>query len=288
MYCKLSDTSLFFDVDGALLQENGPEYIEKPTIIMLHGGPGADHSSTRSSFLRLTEFAQIIYLDQRYQGRSERGSFEGFSLDQSAEDLKDFCDTMGIDKPIIFGHSFGGMVAMKYAEKYPDHPRKLILVSTFSNQNLPSMFDMFQSLGGEEARLSAEKFWVTPTLESLQKYKEVSGIHTNRRFPHDAFERSLRMISNSELCCYFWRDEGKKFDLRNGLRMIQCPTLVIGGDSDPVAPPSCIEEMAINVPENYVKKVILEDCGHMFWYDQPDTGFKIIEDFIQENEERNA
>ena len=53
-----------------------------------------------------------------------------WNLAQWAADVRAFCDALEIEKPIVLGVSFGGMVAMKYAASYPDHPSRLILVST--------------------------------------------------------------------------------------------------------------------------------------------------------------
>ena len=61
---------LFFDVEGASLAPSGPEMRSKPTLLLLHGGPGMDHSLFRPAFSALADVAQVVYLDHRGQGRS--------------------------------------------------------------------------------------------------------------------------------------------------------------------------------------------------------------------------
>jgi len=61
---------LFFDVEGAKLVPNGSVMRERPTLILLHGGPGADHSIYKPLFSELADIAQVIFLDQRGNGRS--------------------------------------------------------------------------------------------------------------------------------------------------------------------------------------------------------------------------
>jgi pimeloyl-ACP methyl ester carboxylesterase len=51
----------------------GPVMREKPVLLMLHGGPGADHSIYRPAYSALADIAQIVYLDHRGNGRSEDG-----------------------------------------------------------------------------------------------------------------------------------------------------------------------------------------------------------------------
>src|SRR6202011_1333611 len=103
---------------------------EKPTLLMLHGGPGADHSIYRPAYSALAEVAQIVYLDHRGNGRSEDGPQPSWNLAQWGDDVRAFCDVLGIVSPIVLGASFGGMVALAYATRHPAHPSKLVLIST--------------------------------------------------------------------------------------------------------------------------------------------------------------
>jgi pimeloyl-ACP methyl ester carboxylesterase len=62
----------WFDVDGPALVPDGPTMRERPTVLLLHGGPGSfDHSYFKPDFARLAEAAQIVYLDLPGHGRSD-------------------------------------------------------------------------------------------------------------------------------------------------------------------------------------------------------------------------
>jgi proline iminopeptidase len=104
--------------------------VDMPTLLLLHGGPGADHSIYKPAFSALTDVAQVVYLDHRGNGRSEHGHMADWTLAQWADDVRGFCDALGIVEPIVYGASFGGMVAMVHALRHPDHVGKLILDST--------------------------------------------------------------------------------------------------------------------------------------------------------------
>jgi pimeloyl-ACP methyl ester carboxylesterase len=71
---------------------------------------------------------------------------------QWGDDLKTFCDVLAIEKPVVYGASFGGMVALAYATRHPNHPAKLILVSTeaASHSHLEQRVALFERLGGSE------------------------------------------------------------------------------------------------------------------------------------------
>ena len=101
MYVSVNGVRLFFDVEGAKLVPDGPMMREKPTLLMLHGGPGFDHSIYKPAYSALADIAQIAYLDHRGNGRSEDGPHESWNLAQWGDDVRAFCDALGITDPIV-------------------------------------------------------------------------------------------------------------------------------------------------------------------------------------------
>ena len=124
MFVDVNGVRLFFDVEGSGLVPDGPEMRARPTLILLHGGPGFDHSIYRPAFSALADIAQIVYLDHRGNGRSSGNDPVTWNLAQWAGDVKAFCGALGIEKPIAYGASFGRMVALSYATRHPEHPGK--------------------------------------------------------------------------------------------------------------------------------------------------------------------
>src|SRR3954470_1085916 len=86
MHVLVNGVRLFFDVEGAALVPDGPSMRQKPTLLMLHGGPGADHSIYKPDYSSLADIAQIVYLDHRGNGRSEDGPRERWRLSQWGDD----------------------------------------------------------------------------------------------------------------------------------------------------------------------------------------------------------
>ena len=124
------DTRLFVDIEGLGLVPDGAAMREQPTLILLHGGPGYDHSGFKPIFSRLADIAQIVYVDHRGHGRSSRCPPEQWTLDIFADDVVRLCTALGIVRPIVLGQSFGGFVAQRYIARHPQHPAKVILSST--------------------------------------------------------------------------------------------------------------------------------------------------------------
>jgi pimeloyl-ACP methyl ester carboxylesterase len=152
MHVLVNGVRLFFDVEGAKLVPDGPAMREKPTLLLLHGGPGSDHSIYRPAYSALADIAQVIYLDHRGNGRSEDGPRESWNLAQWGDDVRAFCDVLGIANPIVLGASFGGMVALAYATRHPAHPSKLVLISTTAagSTYLDRRVALFERFGGPE------------------------------------------------------------------------------------------------------------------------------------------
>jgi proline iminopeptidase len=268
---------LFFDVEGAKWVPDGPVLREKPTLLLLHGGPGLDHSSWKPAFSCLTDLVQLVYLDHRGNGRSDRSTPEHWNLDQWADDVRGFCDALGIERPIVMGTSFGGFVAMAYAARHPDHPSRLIFSSTAARIQLPLMLDRFEARGGAEARTAAEHFWTNPGPETLPAYftKAIPLYNVQPAASTDALRRS---IMNLDLLYHFAR-QGMGFDFREALAKVPCPTLVLGGAQDPICPIEYQEEITAALPKG-ARYERFEDSGHGVFRDEPERAFAVLREFL--------
>src|SRR5213594_1469826 len=107
MRVLVNGVRLFFDVEGASLVPEGPTMREKPILLLLHGGPSFDHSIYKPAFSALADVAQVVFLDHRGNGRSDPGPQEAWTLAQWGDDVRAFCELLGIAHPIVLGASFG-------------------------------------------------------------------------------------------------------------------------------------------------------------------------------------
>lgn len=160
MRIDLNGTRLWFDVDGPSLAPEGGEMPDRPTVVLLHGGPGSfDHSYFKPDFARLAAEAQVVYLDLRDHGRSAWGDPADWSFEIRADDVRAFCDILGIVRPVVLGHSLGGYVAMLYAARHPDHAGALVLQSTNGRFDLARITEGFRQAGGDDVAEIATRFY---------------------------------------------------------------------------------------------------------------------------------
>src|SRR4051812_23549983 len=137
MQVAVNGTRLWFDVEGPELLPDGPRMRGRPTVVLLHGGPGGyDHSYFKPEFGALADVAQVVYLDLRDHGRSARHDPADWTFELCADDVRAFCDVLGIVAPIVLGHSMGGMVALLYGARHPEHAGGLVLLSTMARFDL--------------------------------------------------------------------------------------------------------------------------------------------------------
>jgi proline iminopeptidase len=281
MHVTVNGARLFFDIDGAKFVPDGPRMRERPTLLLLHGGPGGDHSTFKPRFSHLMDIAQLVYLDHRGNGRSEYGDRALWNLPQWGDDVRAFCEALGIEKPIVLGYSFGGMVAQSYATRHPDHPGKLILFSTSPRVDREEIYGVFERLGGARARRVAEARWKTPCPESMVAYREVCSplYHRGGEVDPDAARRALR---NDAVALHFAGPdrESARLDFREALGRVQCPTLVMAGEDDPITPISRSELIARCLPPHLVRFERFANAGHGVHIDHPERAYAVLREFI--------
>ncbi len=281
MYVHVNKQRLFFDVVGAKLKIDGKRLVEKPTLIALHGGPGLDHSRLRPEFDALADIVQIVLIDHRGNGRSMPSDPDTWTLDQWGDDVKGLCDALGIVKPLVFGHSFGGMVAQSYLTRHPEHAAGVVLSSTAARMDFAGVFDFFERKGGPEAREVAERFWTRMSDEDLQDYARLCLPLYASRAPVDP-DQSARAIVNADVIRHFAISPGeiRVMDFRPRLKLARCPVLVVGGLEDPATPAACSEEIAANLPAHLTDLRLFAGCGHGVYRDDPDHFWPFLREWI--------
>ena len=288
MRARIRDTEIFFDVEGAALVPDGPRMVERPVAFLLHGGPGGDHSGFKPGFSPLAERMQLIYVDHRGQGRSARGPKETYTLDNNVEDLEALRRYLGLEQVVVIGVSYGGMVALAYASRYPESVSHLIAVVTSpSYRFLERAKEILAERGTDEQRAMGDILWAGAfeDEEQLKQYYAVMGpLYSLKHDPEKAAESRARGIRSVDAINQGFGGFLRTYDLTGDLHKVTAPTLVIGGRHDWICPPELSEEIARLIPHADLR--IFEDSSHSVAADEHDLLMDVIKGFVVYNTRR--
>ena len=146
-YAKLGDLRLYYERGG----EGEPE------LLFVHGWC-CDHTAFQPQFDYFERTHTVTAVDLRGCGKSDSPQ-SGYHIRDFADDLAQFCVQVAIEKPVVIGHSLGGMIAVELAARYPSLPRALVLVDPGPIDPLPETIKFFDAAAdqlegpnGEEVR----------------------------------------------------------------------------------------------------------------------------------------
>jgi pimeloyl-ACP methyl ester carboxylesterase len=272
----VNGTRLWFDVDGPVLVPDGPTMAERPTVVLLHGGPGSyDHSYFKPDATPLTSDVQVVYLDLRDHGRSARHAEQDWTFEVCADDVRFFCDALGIVDPVVYGHSMGGIVAMLYGARHPGHAGGLVLQSTMARFDLERLVDGFRRVAGDDVAQLARRSYrddVAADDEWARVFAAFGPV-----VPDD--EQLARRTKNVELGPH-GMELLRRLDVVDQLHRIECPTLVCVGDRDPVTPVAAAREIVAALPDGIGRLEVITGAGHFPWKDDPATYWPLITSFL--------
>ena len=220
-------------------------------------------------------------LDQRGHGHSDRAAeLSDYSRDHMADDIRGFIERQSLDRPVVIGHSMGGMNAMTFAAEHPDQLRALILIDVGPGVNVDGVSQVRQFVAGPY-ELDSLDAWVDMT-HQYYPFRSKEGIRKRLAV-------SLRETPDGKMAKMFnerfreadFRGVG---DARSGIwetaMALTVPTLLLHGENSPVLKREQAEEFAEKVP--VVKLVTIPEAGHSVAGDQPEAFVEAVRDFLND------
>jgi proline iminopeptidase len=281
MRVSVNGVELFFDVYGSKLAARDTELVEKPVIVALHGGPGIDHSQFVPWLTPIEGVAQLILVDHRGNGRSSRPPVETRTLANMADDLEALRKTLDLGRIVLFGMSFGGMLALTYAVKYPDSVAALIpCATTASNEALERGLSRLHDVASPEQREALARLR-TGTVQSGQDLERVFTAlapfyeYDPERTPPGGF----KPIADIDTLNWFFAHDRHSYDVRPRLCEITVPTLVLTGRHDKIAPPDASDEIVRGIEG--AEQVIFEESGHRLMREENAKFLRTVQGFIR-------
>ena len=284
MKLSVNGTELFFDIVGSELDASAG-FRTRPTMVILHGGPGFDHTYLRPWLDPVSEVAQLIYIDERGSGRSARHTHEYYQLGIMADDIVLLCQTLSIEHPIVLGQSFGGFVALSIATRHPDFASGIVLFDTSPAWTGGYDLDALEQLvGGERGKelreIAYRESTGVATPEELKRFEqEVMPYYWHQGFKEEYLsELYSNTLINQDIASYMMGTLSREYDLRDSLSEIRVPALVLQGRYDWVTPMEGAQEMARRIPNAQLH--IFEHSSHMVFMEETEELVTVLKEWI--------
>jgi proline-specific peptidase len=274
-------------IDGARIFYKSVGAESNYPLIVLHGGPGLDHTEMHPWMDSLADTFRLIYVDQRGQGRSERVDPATLSLSRFAEDVSKLAATLGLRQYALLGHSYGSFVTLAHAVERGDASHYIISGGTASftktGPEIQANLDGFEPV---ELREQVTQSWaLEPTVRTQEDFARVMEMQMPFHFmssESDAYRRYMaasgQTIYAPEVLAYFSEHE-YPIEYEDRLATITKPTLVMTGEYDRTCTPRAAREITAGIPG--AELLIVRNAGHMTHVEQPEIVLPAIRDFFK-------
>lgn len=280
MKAQIRGTEIYFDIAGMQLTPYKNDFIEKPVLFMLHGGPGGDHLRFKQHSLALSDKAQLVFIDHRGCGRSKKTKMNDYTLENNIEDIEALRKYLGLNKICVLGTSYGGIVAQGYAIRYPKHVEKLILVVTAPSYGFIEEAKAILKKKATNKQLQfCEHLWNGTFKDSehvAEFFKVMESLYSNRP-PRQKKPAKIKTIWSHEALNKGFSEILPKYDFRKQLRKITAPTLILAGKDDWICPPSQSKIIAENIPTAILK---ILPASHAIAVDAQKQYIRLISHFL--------
>ena len=283
-----NDIKLYYEVRG-----NG-----KDTLVMINGGPGLSLNVIAPDWVEMEPDYTMIFYDQRGGGQSTLPDtntiVKSLHIDRFIEDLEMVRQYFSLSKMTLIGHSFGPMIVSRYAIKYPENVKKMLYIGSLppykgnvderkaeNENNLLTKEQLVERDAWEKKFLAGEdypkscletwKIWLITCVAAGIPVETIKGDHCP-----PLMESAIYGYKYSMMGTYYSMGD---WDLREGLKNLHIPTLVVHGVEEAI-PMEMVEEWVEYLPEAKLEKI--EGAAHFPHVEKPGVVWPIIKGFLSE------
>lgn len=273
---SLDDARLFYEVVGS-----------GDPLVVVHGGPGLDHAYLQPGLDALAIRNTLVYYDQRGTGRSTAAlDASAINIGTFVDDIEALRETLGYPRVTVLAHSFGALIAIEYAMRYPESLRALILMNPVE----PGNRYLADRVARQDAARTVEDSTDLATLTRSEGFAARDPATVSEYF-RVLFRQSLRdrnRISELDLdLAEATADNGPdvgrllgeslgEADWWDRLPQLAAPTLVLHGRYD-LMPLVVSEELAEALPRG---SLVVLDSGHFPYLEAPDGLLAAVTSFL--------
>lgn len=262
-------------------------------LLVLHGGPGG-HGDILAPLAEHGDDEVTVYLyDQFGGGQSDRpatGDFDRYTVNHYREEVEAIRATLGAESIVLYGHSWGGMLALEYVLEYPAHVSKLILSGAI--HDVEDAIEVMRS--AREAELTDEELETVREHEANRTFddsdyqKLTEKVYGERLFRTERPTWAKKSEANMDIYGLMWGPTEfaladtarlRGWSVKDQLDKIETRTLVIVGEYDEIGP-EISSDIAAELPNAQFE--VIDDASHYPCWETPETHYDIVETFLNE------
>jgi proline iminopeptidase len=257
-------------------------------VVALHGGPGLDGSVWFPALDPIAERGyRILAPDHRANGRSDAGDPAGWTVPQMADDVESLIGALGLERPVVFGWSFGSFVAQSHMVRHGSGAAYVLMGTVAEPGALALVGEQLERFEPEPLRRQVTDSW--------EREATVATPEQCRQLWHDQIPFQVadptgplveQLIAEDEIV---FRPEvlrhfaaGGEYgmeDLREPLRRVEVPTLVLAGRHDRTTAATSAHELAQLLPN--CEEVVFERSAHMIPAEEPEAFVSAVLSFLE-------
>jgi proline iminopeptidase len=256
--------------------------------VIVHGGPGLDHTYLLPGRKGLAERHRVIFYDQRGVGQSPATlDAATISFDRFVSDIGDVRESLGIDRVNLLAHSWGALPAIVYAARHPEHVKSLILMNPVEpgsryreqtmrrqrRQRTPADSAAMAALVASDGFRARERM----TMNAIYRTSFRSTFADTAKAKELLIDLDERTARDGGTVASLVMGGLGSFDFWDELPKLRAPTLILWGDHDPL-PEAVVQDMRDRIAGSTLQ--VLRHSGHFPYLEAPDLLFQTIETFL--------
>ena len=249
-------------------------------LIVLHGGPGMDHTTFRPYLDPLAEDFRVLYVDQRGQGRSERVDPATLTLEVFARDIDLLAEALGFDEYAVLGHSFGAIVTTWHAVNLGTATAYVISGGGDSSEKLLADVEASLEAMGEAGVPVAASWEQEKTVETEEELKELVRVQMPFHFagnPPPGYGDET--VGPPDVLRHFANVGYGDFDFTPDLGRAEKPTLVVVGEKDRTTTTRSARVLREGIAGSEL--VVISGVGHMSFVEAQDEYLEAVRGFLR-------
>lgn len=248
-------------------------------LIVLHGGPGLDHSMFRPYLDALGDEFRLLYVDERGQGRSERVDPQTLSLDVFARDVDLLANALDLGPFALLGHSFGAIITTCHASELGTATAYVISAGGDTSDALLADVEASFEAMGEAGKPIAASWAAEKTVQTEEQLRDLLRVQMPFHFhgpPPSGYGDET--VGAPEVLRHFANGGYGDFDFRPKLKDVHKPTLVIVGEHDRTTTTRAARVLHAGIASSEL--VIVPEAGHLSFVEQTDAYLDAVRRFL--------